>query len=64
MIEKHFTIDKKLPGRDNKLSILPFELNEIRKFIEISKKLKKFNGFNYLKKEKIIRDVYSKRWLG
>ena len=62
-IEKHFTISKKLPGRDNKISILPEELREIKKYILISKKLQKFKGFNFLKKEKIIRDVYSKRWV-
>ena len=62
-IEKHFTIDNDLPGRDNKISILPEELREIKKYILISKKLQKFKGFNFLKKEKIIRDVYSKRWV-
>ena len=64
MIEKHFTIDQKLPGRDNKLSILPDQLNQIKTFIKISNKSKKFNGFGFLKGEKIIRDVYSKRWSG
>ena len=62
-IEKHFTISKKLPGRDNKISILPEELREIKKYILISKKLQKFKCFYFLKKEKIIRDVYSKRWV-
>ena len=28
-IEKHFTIDKNLPGRDNKFSILPDEIETI-----------------------------------
>ena len=62
MIEKHFTINKRLPGRDNQLSILPKELAEIRKFIDISKKTKLFRGFSFLKEEKIIRKIYSKRW--
>ena len=62
MIEKHFTINKRLPGRDNKLSILPDELQAIRKFINISNETKMFHGFNFLKEEKIIRKIYSKRW--
>ncbi len=62
MIEKHFTINKNLPGRDNKLSILPKELNEIKKFIEISSKSFKFKGLKFLKEEKVIRNIYSKRW--
>ena len=34
LIEKHFTISRKLPGRDNKFAILPNELYEIKKYIE------------------------------
>lgn len=61
-IEKHFTINQNLPGRDNKLSILPSELREIKKFIKISKKTSKYHGVNFFEKEKIIREIYSKRW--
>ena len=32
ILEKHFTIDKKLFGPDHKLSILPNELNELNKY--------------------------------
>ena len=31
-IEKHFTLDRKLPGRDNKFAILPEELNQLSNF--------------------------------
>ena len=31
-VEKHFTIDKNLPGRDNKFAILPEELKQICKY--------------------------------
>ncbi len=34
-IEKHFTIDKKLPGPDQSISITPKELRELKKNIEI-----------------------------
>jgi N-acetylneuraminate synthase len=33
IIEKHFTLDKKLPGPDHKASLEPFELNEMVKSI-------------------------------
>ena len=34
-IEKHFTIDKNLPGRDNKFSILPDEMSELNNYIKL-----------------------------
>lgn len=37
-IEKHFTIDKNLPGPDQKLSILPEELRQLRNDLEILQK--------------------------
>ena len=33
-IEKHFTTDNSLPGRDNKFAILPEELKLLKKYIE------------------------------
>jgi len=38
-IEKHFTIDKRIPGPDNFMSINPQELNDIRSFCNEYKKL-------------------------
>ena len=37
VVEKHFTIDHNLPGRDNKFAILPEELKEISDFIKTYK---------------------------
>ena len=37
-IEKHFTIDRKLPGRDNQLSILPHEMKILSNYIKNYKK--------------------------
>ena len=34
IIEKHFTIDKNLPGRDNKFAILPEQLKDLTDFIK------------------------------
>ena len=38
IIEKHFTIDKSLPGRDNKFSILPDELKDLTSSIKMAHK--------------------------
>lgn len=65
MIEKHFTINKKLPGRDNALAILPSDLKMLKSFVDINKIINKNKkSFNYIKKEEIIRKIYSKRWSG
>jgi len=34
IVEKHFTIDHELPGRDNQFAILPDEMAELRKFAD------------------------------
>jgi sialic acid synthase SpsE len=61
-IEKHFTIDKNLPGRDNKFAIMPFELNILSNFIKNGKKTTKNLGNNFLKCEQEVREKYSGRW--
>ena len=38
IIEKHFTIDNSLPGRDNKFAILPNELKALVDYIKSRKK--------------------------
>jgi sialic acid synthase SpsE len=66
VIEKHFTIDNNLPGRDNKFALLPDE------FIKISIATNRFykmydekdNGNNFLEQEKEVREFYSGRWSG
>ena len=35
-IEKHFTIDNSLPGRDNKFAILPDEMKRLSEYIKIA----------------------------
>ena len=61
-IEKHFTIDNNLPGRDNKFAILPDELKKLKEIIEIYKKIMIDHGPNYLECEKEAREIYSGRW--
>ena len=61
VIEKHFTIDNNLPGRDNKFAILPKELAKLRegcdRYISMIIKNK-----SLLKSDHEIRKVYSGRW--
>ena len=61
LIEKHFTVDNKLPGRDNKFAILPKEMRELRtkadRFVSMQKANKK-----RIKAEIEVRKVYSGRW--
>ena len=61
LIEKHFTIDNKLPGRDNKFAILPKELkllcDNVLRFQKMQKPNKKLT-----KEEVEVRKVYSGRW--
>ena len=61
LIEKHFTIDNNLPGRDNKFAILPSALKELRDKISRFELMIKYNS-KLSKEEKEVRKVYSGRW--
>ena len=39
VIEKHFTIDNDLPGRDNKFAILPSDLANLSSYIKLRKEM-------------------------
>lgn len=61
IIEKHFTIDNSLPGRDNKFAILPNDLRQLK--INTDRFLQMITIQNKLiKEEKEIRKIYSGRW--
>jgi len=61
-IEKHFTTDKSLPGRDNKFAITPKELLKLSNYIKLKKIVNRFKGLNYQKCEAETRKLYFKRW--
>ena len=63
-IEKHFTTDKKLPGRDNQFAILPNDLLKISKFRDFYNKSIKFQGLDVQKCEMDIYQNYRGRWSG
>jgi len=61
-IEKHFTIDKSLPGRDNQFSILPDEMLELTNYIKMREETNKFLGKDYQDIEFETRRDYTGRW--
>jgi len=63
-IEKHFTIDKSLPGRDNKFAILPEEMKLLSDFILDFNKSMIDHGIDFQDIEKQSRDFYRGRFDG
>lgn len=61
-IEKHFTTDRSLPGRDNKFAILPDQLFKLSEMIKKKQLVNKFKGLDFQKCEKQTRKEYFKRW--
>ena len=64
IIEKHFTIDKNLPGRDNKFSILPDQLKDLSDFIKNRELMLIDQGIGYNIKEEDSRLNYTGRFNG
>jgi len=61
-IEKHFTIDNNLPGRDNKFALLPKDFKFISdSYIRYLKMISK-SASEYYDEEKEIREQYQGRW--
>ena len=63
-IEKHFTIDKNLPGRDNKFAILPDEFIELKEFHRKLLLSNEFKGLDYQECELDTRINYRGRFNG
>jgi sialic acid synthase SpsE len=61
-IEKHFTLDNKLPGRDNKFALLPAELKQLVDYKNSLGLMSKFKGKNFQKVELDMRNNYRGRW--
>ena len=64
VIEKHFTIDHDLPGRDNKFAILPHELKELSDYIKLREELNIDHGNGYMDCEIESREVMTGRFSG
>ena len=61
-IEKHFTVDHELPGRDNKFAILPIEMKDISEYIRIRSNAMKDHGMEFQEIELPSRDNYRGRF--
>ena len=46
LIEKHFTVDHDLPGRDNKFAILPSQLKQLREYCDIVSQMNEPSALN------------------
>lgn len=64
IIEKHFTIDRDLPGRDNKFAILPGDLKILSDFIKFRDLMLEDHGLGFNEKEKDTRKNYTGRFDG
>tara|TARA_B100000530_G_C15905293_1_gene467078 strand:+ start:607 stop:1422 length:816 start_codon:yes stop_codon:yes gene_type:complete len=62
VVEKHFTINNKLPGRDNLNAILPNEMTKLRNFKNSLEKMTINKGFDLQKCELDIFKNYRGRW--
>ena len=62
LIEKHFTIDKNLPGRDNKFALLPNDMLELSNTISLFEKMYKSKNKGFIKPEIEVRRIYTSRW--
>lgn len=61
-IEKHFTTDNSLPGRDNQFSINPDELKKLYLYREEHQKMNVFLGDDMQEIEKDVNQNYRNRW--
>ena len=64
IVEKHFTLDRDLPGRDNKFAILPHEMLELTNYIKMREEMNISHGDGYLECEQEARDVMTGRFDG
>ena len=61
-IEKHFTLDHELPGRDNKFAILPDEMSALNNHIRDHHLAYLDLGVDYQSSEQSSRDYYRGRF--
>ena len=61
-IEKHFTTDRNLPGRDNKFALLPENLKQLTQFRDNLKNMKIDKGLDLQESEIDVFENYRGRW--
>lgn len=62
VIEKHFTLNNELPGRDNKFALNPDEFKDMCKLISDTDKMLIDQGKDFQHSEKDIKNNYRGRW--
>ena len=62
VVEKHFTINNNLPGRDNLNAILPNKFLELKRFKDVYEKMSINKGYGLQNCEKDIFKNYRGRW--
>jgi N,N'-diacetyllegionaminate synthase len=63
-IEKHFTVDQGLPGRDNKFAILPSDLKNLKEYVTMFEQMHTWHGEDFLDIEEGSRENYTGRFNG
>jgi sialic acid synthase SpsE len=63
-IEKHFTIDNDLPGRDNKFALLPAAMAQIAEAARRHEEMARDHGMDFQPEEADQRVTYRGRWSG
>ena len=64
VIEKHFTIDNDLPGRDNKFAILPHQMKDLTDYIKMREDMFISHGDGFQESEADSRKNYAGRFNG
>ena len=64
VVEKHFTINNNLPGRDNKFAILPRQMEDLTNFIKLREEMFMSYGDDFQKSELDSRINYAGRFNG
>ena len=62
VVEKHFTIDHDLPGRDNKFALLPEEFAQIKQFADMYEQMCIDKGLDVQECESGYRQFHKGRW--
>lgn len=64
VIEKHFTIDNDLPGRDNKFAVLPNQMKDLSDYIKMREEMFISHGNDFQQSELDSRNNYTGRFNG
>jgi sialic acid synthase SpsE len=64
VIEKHFTTDNELPGRDNKFAVLPYEMKNLTDYIKMIDDMMISHGSDFQQSEMDSRNNYTGRFDG